>query len=106
MVIVTSESYSYGTDPSLSLTLSLSLSLSLARVCHIYTIIHDMSQGTCLQIRFMLAGNSCIVYFLFVLYIYICICRIQIEGQSLIEGHFPHRGPLSSQIEGRFIFPT
>ena len=27
-------------------------------------------------------------------------CRTHIEGQSLIEGHFPHRGPISSQIEG------
>ena len=36
----------------------------------------------------------------------IYICRTQIEGQSLIESHFPHRGPISSQIEGRFIFPT
>ena len=36
----------------------------------------------------------------------VAICRTQIEGQSLIEGHFPHRGPISSQIKGRFIFPT
>ena len=34
------------------------------------------------------------------------ICRTHIEGQSLIEGRFPHRGPNSSQIEGRFVFPT
>ena len=39
--------------------------------------------------------NVCYL-FLFLLY----ICRTQIEG------HFPHRGPISSQIEGRFIFPT
>ena len=34
------------------------------------------------------------------------ICRTYIEGQSLIEGRFPHRGPILSQIEGRIIFPT
>ena len=39
-------------------------------------------------------------------FIYIYIYRTQIEGQSLIEGQFPHRGPISSQIEGRFDFPT
>ena len=41
------------------------------------------------------------------IYRYSCyICRTLIEGQSLIEGQFPHRGPISSQIEGRIIFPT
>ena len=34
------------------------------------------------------------------------ICRTHIEGRSLIEGRFPHRGPISLHIEGRFIFPT
>ena len=36
----------------------------------------------------------------------IYICRTHIEGQSLIEGRFPHRGQVSSQIKGRIIFRT
>ena len=38
-------------------------------------------------------------------YIYI-YGRTHIEGRSLIEGQFPHRGPILSHNEGRFIFPT
>ena len=34
------------------------------------------------------------------------VCRTHIECQSLIQGRFPYRGPVSSQIKGRFIFPA